>query len=206
MRLAAKHGWMTTPVNETLLNSLLAQLPNSGCAVDLGCGAALFGQCMSERGLHTVAVDISPAVCAAVSTRVPTLETRCMALQDSTPFQPFDVVVCLGLGPTDDLAAHLRQLANWGRAGTTVLASAWIQARQEVQWRRAHIAANMRITKEWHVSIADWIRHEDWLVRQVAQHMPQSHLSDKMRTFVDDVLPQLAAEQHFCIFQSRINH
>ena len=174
--------------------------------MELGCGAAVLSEHMAARGLQTLAIDTVPGVCEAVAERRPDLTVLCADVRHGPeaatgPIQrSFDVVACLGMTLHDDISDHISALTRWGHSATAVINGVWVRSNEEDVWRTTQRRHGIQIRHEWPVSIAEWVHHEVNTLNLVRAIAPGSTLVTRLEAYVDEVLPQLTAEQHFHVF------
>ena len=108
----------------------------------------------------------------------------------------FDVIACLGmtlLGISDHISA-LTALGPNNRCDQRCLGAL---ERRGCGEPPGHMESN---TPRWPVSIAEWVHHEVNTLNLVRALAPGSTLVTRLEAYVDEVLPQLTAEQHFHVF------
>lgn len=88
----------------------LGRVPQAGRVLDVGCGAGAWTEVLAERFASIVAIDQSPAMCAAASRRLAGrrgVTVRCADVRDGLLAGPFDLAflggMCMYLGDADAL-------------------------------------------------------------------------------------------------------
>lgn len=84
---------------ELVLSWARANLPRSGCVVDIGCGSGEpIARILIDAGFDVFGIDASPTLIAAFQHRFPGAHSACEAAQDSAFFdRTFDAAVSVGL-------------------------------------------------------------------------------------------------------------
>ena len=109
---------------ERITNFLSRVLPQTGRALDVGCGSGVFSRYLASRGWHVKAIDLSPKMIEAARSISSDIDFEVASIEDLASDEQFDAIIALSmLEYVEDDEAAIHKFADMLRAGGVLVIS-----------------------------------------------------------------------------------